>query len=300
MPLPREEARRATRCFVCETPFGSQKTWRRPLVELGRKGKVSVEVLVCGNHTPNLLYYPPALSKLIPERRLYSPEVMAAAGLLRWGMCQQREQVVTLFSCIGTRVSAGEVSILAEEFLLRFYLMHERLVPLVRDLLEKQPGRVYHIDGTMEDGSKVVFTCREELTGIVLGSTLLNRESKEEVAAFLREMGRRYGPPDLVVRDMSEALAQAVSEVWPWVPQQICQVHFVRALGKKLFEKAYEGLRDGVLKTKALAGLRDLRASLRAEGDPVSRHLTKWVHMAVDHVDSPRCGPADFPFRCRP
>ncbi|MCW3129158.1 MAG: hypothetical protein N2V75_03550 [Methanophagales archaeon] len=102
---------------------------------------------------------------------------MIAVGLLRWFFNLQREEIQLLFAVRGTEISTGEISNLSEEFLLRFYALHRRYIPLIKALIEKKGGMVLHLDGTGESGDEIVFTGKDGKTGITLDAQIMPAES---------------------------------------------------------------------------------------------------------------------------
>jgi hypothetical protein len=222
---------------------------------------------------------------------------MAAIGILRYGLKLQRREVQILCSGRNINISEGEVSELSKEFLLRFYLLHKSLSPRVREIIESNQGKVFHVDGTQDDGSEVVFTFLEGLTGIVLDSFLLRNEGKNELIPVLQEVKNQYGSPDVLIRDLSTQIRDATSSVFPGVPQQACHVHFINDLGETLFEKRYVELRKAVLDTGVLARLIECRkrVSCTFDGGQLEHSVRLWTRLVVDYVEEPRIGTSHFP-----
>jgi hypothetical protein len=52
---------------------------------------------------------------------------------------------------------------------------------------------------------------------------------------------------------MADEIAASVTDVFPGVPQQVCQYHFVRNLGDIIFKNRYETFRRVMLNTNILA-----------------------------------------------
>ncbi len=96
--------------------------------------------------------------------------------------------------------------------------------------------------------------------------------------------------------------------VWPGLPLQLCHFHFVRDVGKDLFEKLEGEVRRHLLGTRVLARLNELTPG--AMGDwqgsgatcaaEVERLLVeaepRWVRILQDHVLGPRERASRFPF----
>jgi len=54
---------------------------------------------------------------------------------------------------------------------------------------------------------------------------------------------KAYGTPIALVHDMGRAILKAVTTVFPKVPDYICHFHFLRDIGKDLFDFEYRTIR---------------------------------------------------------
>jgi len=82
---------------------------------------VRVRVLHCPDH-PDIPVYPKPMRQLFLPGCRFDMNVMNAVGLLRWGLCLQREEIRVLLMGRGVKISTGEISYLSERFLAYFYL----------------------------------------------------------------------------------------------------------------------------------------------------------------------------------
>jgi MULE transposase domain. len=226
---------------------------------------------------------------------------MIVVGILRWIFDYRREEIQILLSSRGIEISTGEISNLSEEFLLRFYALHKRHIPQMKELFDKDGGSILHLDGSGEAGDPIVFTAIEGKSGITIDSQTIPSESKIFVKAFLEQMKAEIGTPLVVVRDMSKEIASAVSEIFPLTPQQICHYHFVCNLGKIVFRDRYASFRKALIGTRVPAQLKtQLKALGMAEDagaeDAIIAAERKWVEIAIEYLLWPRERPSDFPF----
>ncbi|EQD68263.1 MULE transposase, conserved domain protein, partial [mine drainage metagenome] len=204
--------------------------------------------------------------------------------------------------------STGTVSLRREEFLLRAYALHRRGLPALRRSLETQGGYLLHVDGTETAGSPVVFVAWDEWSGLVLDARVLDTENADEIGAFFRDLEAALGRPQGLVSDMGTGILKAVRQVWPSLPLQLCHFHYVRDVGKDLFEKLEGEVRRQLLGTRVLARLGEL-----APGKPgdwvgsgarcaqelerlLSEAEPRWVRILQDHVLGPRERASRFPF----
>jgi hypothetical protein len=90
--------------------------------------------------------------------------MMIVVGILRWIFDYRREEIQILLSSRGIEISTGEISNLSEEFLLRFYALHKRHIPQMKELFDK-------------DGGSILILMEVERLGI-LSSSQLSRVSQ--------------------------------------------------------------------------------------------------------------------------
>jgi hypothetical protein len=131
-------------------------------------------------------------------------------------------------------------------------------------------GYILHIDGTCEAESPHLFTGIDGIAQIVLDNIKLPSEKAELLIPFLSEIKRQYGDPIALVHDMGKGILSAVEAVFPGVPDFICHFHFLRDIGKDLFEKEYSIIRNRLKKHKIRTLLRQKLKILRkiVDDDP--------------------------------
>lgn len=219
---------------------------------------------------------------------------MIAIGFLRWLFNYQRTEIQLLFEVRGIHISAGEISNLSEEFLLRFYVLHQKHNSQLKELF--QGGFILHLDGTAEAGDEVTFTAKEGLTGITIDSWIMPSEGREYILPFLEHIRETYGNPLVVIRDMWKEISTSVSTVFPSVKQQICHYHFIRNLGELIFKHQYEALRQSVLNTKILARLLALKKHCTISHSKLVTAEHLWARLAIEYLLNPRECKSDYPF----
>src|SRR4030065_636383 len=78
----------------------------------------------CKTHGPSNQKLHSIIIAICPHDRTFDTKVMIAVGLFRWFLNMQREEIQLLFFGRGIEISTGEIYNLSEEFLLRFYALH--------------------------------------------------------------------------------------------------------------------------------------------------------------------------------
>ena len=225
-------------------------------------------------------------------------------GIARWFFYQTRETLQGRLERRGTRISEAEITHLEEDFLLRIYALHRRAMPSLRAYFAARGGWVLHVDGTLSEGSPVIFVARDGRTGIVLDATVIESERSERIAPFLRGLEKAFGRPLGVVSDMGEGIRKAVNEVWPNLPHQLCHFHWLRDVLTDAQGPLYERLRSRVIALRVLSSLENLRPG--ADGDwqgerepwcPVVGLVeARLLRILQEYVEAPRQGASGYPF----
>ncbi len=124
-------------------------------------------------------------------------------------------------------------------------------------------GYILHVDGSCEEGSRVLLVCMDSLSGQVLESRKIGSENHEEVKGVLKDVRRNWGIPLAVVHDLRKALISAAGEVFQGVPQFICHYHLAADVGKDILGLHADRLRRLFRRTKVRPKLRALVRSLK-------------------------------------
>jgi hypothetical protein len=136
------------------------------------------------------------------------------------------------------------------------------------------------MDGTCEGDSPQLFSCIDEISNIVLGNRKMPAEGSQHIIPLLRELKSAYGTPVALVHDMGNAILKAVSTVFPTVPDYICHFHFLRDLGKDLFDSEYRTIRRYTRSFNVKATLNKVEKALKAiiDGDaPLAENLQTYL-----------------------
>lgn len=153
------------------------------------------------------------------------------------------------------------------------HLMHryEELVTLhlqqkerVQKVLEKQGRAILAMDGLQPDvGQEVLWVIREVLSGEILLARALLSSTHEDLAVLLGEVKEGLTIEVLgLVSDGQKSIRQAIAAVFPEVPHQLCQFHYLREAAKPIYEADRHAKKE--LK-KQVRGIRPIERSLEEE-----------------------------------
>jgi hypothetical protein len=137
----------------------------------------------------------------------------------------------------------------------------------LRESLKEQGRVVLAIDGLQPDvGHEVLWVVRECLSGEVLLARSLLSGTEESLAGLLREVAEGLEVPVLgVVSDGQHSIRRAVGRIFPKVPHQLCQFHYLREAAKEVHEADRHAKKE--LK-KRVRGVRPIERELESREDP--------------------------------
>lgn len=116
------------------------------------------------------------------------------------------------------RISIREIGYLGLKFIVLLSLAHKEAHGRIKGLLNVNGGYILHLDGTCEGNSPHLMTALDELSEIVLGNVKLPSEKSAMIIPFLKEIKKAYGIPKAMVHDMGNGILNAVTQVFPGVP----------------------------------------------------------------------------------
>jgi hypothetical protein len=193
-------------------------------------------------------------------------DVIAVVGALRHAHHRSVPEIHRELSGRGINVSERTVTNLLDRY--------EELVALrltdraaLQQKLTKQGRVVLAIDGLQPDvGHEVLWVVRECLSGEVLLARSLLSGTEESLANLLGEVAEGLEVPILgIVSDGQHPIRRAVGRVFPKVPHQLCQFHYLREAAKEVYEADRHAKKE--LK-KRVRGVRPIERELEGSQDP--------------------------------
>jgi hypothetical protein len=153
-----------------------------------------------------------------------------------------------------------------EELVALRVMDHER----IKERLQKQGRVILAIDGLQPDvGHEVLWVVRDCLSEEILLARPLLSSSQGDLTTLLTEVKQQLEqlevPVKGVISDGEETIGSAVAFVFPEVPHQLCQFHYLRDATKALYDA------DRHAKTqlkKLVRGVRPLERALEERSDP--------------------------------
>lgn len=256
-------------CPACGLPMRIRYENHRTLVTLTGSVRLRLKIRWCETigcarfHKP---YRPEAEGALALPQHEFGLDIIALVGALRHREHRSVPEIHAGLTARGVAIAERSVTNLLDRYdeLLATRLMERR--PLQR-LLAQQGRVILALDGVQPDvGHEVLWVIRDCLSGlIVLARSLLSGRA-QDLAGLLREAVDAVGVPVVgVISDGQTSLRQAVAQVLPGVPHQLCQFHFLREAAHPIFEADRHAKKE--LK-KQVRGIRGIERAVEERDDP--------------------------------
>src|SRR2546421_3186653 len=196
-------------------------------------------------------------------------EVIALIGQWRFREHRSVPEMHQALQARGIRIAQRSVTYLMQRY--------EELVTLrltdqerIKARLQKQGHVILALDGLQPDvGHEVLWVIRDCLSEEILLARPLLSSSQGDLTTLLTEVKDQLEqlevPVKGVISDGEETIGSAVAFVFPEVPHQLCQFHYLKDATEPLYEA------DRHAKTqlkKYVRGVRPLERALEERGDP--------------------------------
>jgi hypothetical protein len=189
------------------------------------------------------IYRSEELRALTPHGGKFGFDVIEFIGTALFIRCCNELQIQSELALRNVTISENEISFLGKRFIVYLMLAHQASHKELKCYLDLNGGYIMHMDGTCEGGSPHLFSCIDGLSNIVLGNRKMPTEDSQYIIPLLQQLKSDYGVPIACVHDMGKAILKSVKQVFPGITDFICHFHFLRDLGKDLFDFEYRTIR---------------------------------------------------------
>lgn len=260
------------RCLVCRGRMGIDYENERTVATLDGVVRLRMKIRRC--HDPECVRYrrpyrPEAEGRYALPEHEFGLDVIALVGALRYGEHRSIPEIHQRLVARGLSICERTVTNLLDRYdeLLAVSLTDDRRL---RQLLASQGRVILALDGLQPDvGHEVLWVVRDCLSGEVLLARSMLSARKRELVELLRMVQRGLAVPVVgVVSDGQQSIRNAVAAIFPGVPHQLCQFHYLREAARPIYEADRHAKKE--LK-KRVRGIRPI------EREVESRHDTEAV-----------------------
>uniref|UniRef100_UPI001D134FC1 transposase n=1 Tax=Cohnella sp. REN36 TaxID=2887347 RepID=UPI001D134FC1 len=219
----------------------------------------------CGNLTR---YFRSAeADALCMKHTSYGFDVLALVGELRFKHHQTIAEITEELTRRGIATSVRNSMRLYERYLtlLRASVTEQIRLELER-VVQQNRGIMLSMDGVQpEKGNETLYVVREVFSGTILAAQNLKSGSSSELQALLQPVKDLGFPVIGLVSDGQQSIRLAMASLWPNVPYQYCQYHYLKDIAKPVVD-ADRKLKTGIKKT--LRGIREIEKQVEKETTP--------------------------------
>ena len=182
-------------------------------------------------------YRPEAEGRFALPHHEFGLDVIAVIGRLRYTEHRSIAEIHVHLIGRGLRISERTVENLLDRYdeLLAVSLTDDRRL---KKVLKGQKRVILAIDGLQPDvGHEVLWVVRDCLSGeILLAKSLLSARQQDLVELLKPVKSSCPVPIEGIVSDGQHSIRQAVASVFPEVPHQLCQFHYLREAARPIYE----------------------------------------------------------------
>ena len=248
-------------CLFCGEKLKSRRylNWRKPIQMLSGNILATSRGRYCACR-PELTYLSAEAAHLSLPHSTYGLDVLVRIGYLRDYEQKTLAQIhADLPSHI--RVSDRHVGNLYRDYLALMACAEQLDVDELLTAAAKYGGLIISVDALQpEGGQPQLWVVREVLTGTLLAAGWIPRVDEGTIAEFLAPVEALNLPVLATVSDKQRSLINALEKVWPNIPHQYCQAHYLSNAMTPVYEE------DGHMKTQ-------LRKQVRAEAGATMREV---------------------------
>ncbi len=186
-------------------------------------------------------YRSPAADALALPGFTYGLDIVLLVGRLHLGQHQTvdeiHQELLERLAPLGVRISRREILYLFEASCTLLRASSE-----VKDdqawlaQVKKNGGIIVSVDGIQpEKGNETIYLVRDALTGRVLTAEQVTSSETAVIKALLAPVVALGMPVLGTITDAQESELQAVEQLWPQVPHQVCQFHALREASRPGF-----------------------------------------------------------------
>jgi MULE transposase domain len=260
------------RCESCGHPLWVANHNHRTVMMLSGLWKLTLVVRHCIEPTcPRFQqrYRPEEEGRWALPHGEFGLEVIALIGAFRFREHRSVPEIHQALQSRGITIAQRSVTYLIQRY--------EELVALritdqerIKARLQKQGSVILALDGLQPDvGHEVLWVVRECLSEEILLARPLLSSTQGDITALLQEVKRLLEPLKLpikgIISDGEETIRSAVAFVFPGIPHQLCQFHYL----KEAIDPLYEADRHAkMLLKKQLRGVRPIERAVEAYNTP--------------------------------
>jgi len=208
-------------------------------------------------------YVSEELHSLLPYRCTYGFDVIVYIGLSTFVAHKNSLTIQQELKHRNIKISLRHICYLSKRFIVYLAIAHRQSQRQVKQHMQSKGGYILHLDGTCEGAEPPIFSAIDAISDIVLDNQKMTTENSQCISTLLQRIKLAYGVPLALMSDMNSAISNAVGKIFPGIKHYVCHYHFLRDLGKDLFEHDHSTIRRHIKKHKTKKLLRTAAKQLK-------------------------------------
>lgn len=250
-------------CGACGTALELQRhyQWRKTVQHLSGAVYIASQGGKCTNpecgRQDEIVTAPEAQRLTLPECT-YGLDVIAQIGWWRDREHMDRATIHSRLSGMGVQLSERQVDYLYNRYQILLACVGNQDRSRLQEIVARRGGLKVSLDGLAPEGaSEQLWVVREVESQITLVVAWLDKVNSETLQTLLQPVAALDMPILATLSDKQPCVKKALEELWPDVPHQWCQPHYLSNIADPLYEQ------DRKLKTQMCQEIRaEVRASL--------------------------------------
>lgn len=250
-------------CCECGDPLELQRhyRWRKTVQHLSGAVYVASQGGRCCNpecsRQDEIVTSQEAQRLTLPECT-YGLDVIAQIGWWRDKEHMDRATIHNRLTGMGVQLSERQVDYLYNRYQILLACVGNQDRTRLQAVVDKRGGLKVSLDGLAPEGaSEQLWVVREVESQITLVVAWLDKVDNETLQTLLQPVEELEMPILATLSDKQPCVKKALEELWPTVPHQWCQPHYLSNIADPLYEQ------DRKLKTQMCQEIRaEVRASL--------------------------------------
>ncbi|MNI53066.1 hypothetical protein D3C73_1078810 [compost metagenome] len=183
---------------------------------------------------PKSYYRSAEADALVMKHTSYGFDVLALVGELRFKHHYTLSELHEELSGRGVVTSKRNCERLYERYLtLLRASVTDHLREALIEVVNEHGGLLLSLDGVQpEKGNETLYVVREGFSGSILAAQNLKSGSAEEQKRILEPIEQLGFPIIGLLSDGQHSIRLAMSDLWPDVPYQYCQYHYLKDIAK--------------------------------------------------------------------
>ncbi len=292
--ITRDMTPERTDCPHCGHPARVDYANRRTVHTLAGVTRLNLTIRRC--HRPvcpgyKKPYRPEAEGSVALPRHEFGLDVIALIGRLRYSEHRSVPEIRVHLVSRGVAISERAVTNLLDRYdeLLAVTLADDRRL---KKILTGQGRVILAIDGLQPDvGHEVLWVIRDCVSGeILLAKSLLSARQQDLGELLSAVKAASPVPVTGIVSDGQHSIRKAVADVFPGVPYQLCQFHYLREAARPIYEADRHAKKE--LKKK-VRGIRKIERQTEGRTDPEAEAIRGYCSAVRSALTDDGCPPLE-------